>query len=292
MPDIQLTGITWDRTRGDLPTVATAQRFGESHPGVTIEWRNRSFNAFGDQPLAELAPHFDLLVIDHPFVGLAHARGLLLPLDERLPAAFLANQAANSVGASYPSYVYGGHLWVLPIDAATPVSAWRPDLLELAGQCPPETWDYLLALALSGMVWLNGDAGQPPLPFGLAVADMFAGAHLAHGILACLVRRGVTGRGGLVEVSLLESALDFQFELLTTHLNDGGMLPERSAVNNAHAYLGAPYGIYATADGYLARHRAHSQRQVAIDGALLTAAQGAPKIGEHNDLIAREFGLA
>ena len=40
--------------------------------------------------------------------------------------------------------------------------------------------------------------------------------------------------------------------MLTTHLNDGGQLPHRSAVNNAHAYLGAPYGIYATADGFLA----------------------------------------
>ena len=46
--------------------------------------------------------------------------------------------------------------------------------------------------------------------------------------------------------------LDFQFEVLTTHLNDGGKDPQRSSVNNAHAYLGAPYGIYATADGYLA----------------------------------------
>ncbi len=110
----------------------------------------------------------------------------------------------------------------------------------------------LLVQALSGLVWLNGDADQPPLPFGLAVADMFAGAHLVQGILACLVRRGVTGRGGLVEVSLLESVLDLQFEVLTTHLNDGGKLPQRSAVNNAHAYLGAPYGIYATADGYIA----------------------------------------
>jgi crotonobetainyl-CoA:carnitine CoA-transferase CaiB-like acyl-CoA transferase len=55
-----------------------------------------------------------------------------------------------------------------------------------------------------------------------------------------------------VEVSLIESALDFQFEVLTTYLNDGGKLPQRSAINNAHAYLGAPYGIYKTADGYLA----------------------------------------
>jgi crotonobetainyl-CoA:carnitine CoA-transferase CaiB-like acyl-CoA transferase len=46
--------------------------------------------------------------------------------------------------------------------------------------------------------------------------------------------------------------LDFQFEVLTTYLNDGGQPPERSSVNNAHAYLGAPYGIYETLDGYLA----------------------------------------
>ncbi|MGH2613920.1 MAG: CaiB/BaiF CoA transferase family protein [Thermomicrobiales bacterium] len=110
----------------------------------------------------------------------------------------------------------------------------------------------LLAQSLSGVAWLSGDADQGPVPMGLAIADMLAGAHLVQGILACLIRRGVTGEGGLVEVSLLESALDVQFEVLTTHLNDGGRQPERSAVNNAHAYLAAPYGIYATADGYLA----------------------------------------
>lgn len=110
----------------------------------------------------------------------------------------------------------------------------------------------LLVQSLSGLAWLNGDADQPPVPFGLAVADLATGAHLVQGILACLVRRGRTNEGGLVEVSLLESILDFQFEVLTTHLNDGGKLPKRSAVNNAQAYLGAPYGIYETADGYIA----------------------------------------
>jgi CoA:oxalate CoA-transferase len=110
----------------------------------------------------------------------------------------------------------------------------------------------LLVQSLSGLPWLNGDAAQPPVPFGLAVSDMMAGAHLVQGILACLVRRSITGKGGLVEVSLLESTLDLQFEVLTTYLNDGGKLPQRSMVNNAHAYLGAPYGIYKTADGYIA----------------------------------------
>ncbi|WP_199613665.1 CaiB/BaiF CoA transferase family protein [Paenibacillus alkalitolerans] len=110
----------------------------------------------------------------------------------------------------------------------------------------------LLVQAMSGVTWLNGDAGQPPVPFGLAVADMLAGAHMVQGILACLIRRGKTGTGGIVEVSLLESILDFQFEVLTTYLNDGQQSPVRSSVNNAHAYLGAPYGIYETKDGYIA----------------------------------------
>ncbi len=110
----------------------------------------------------------------------------------------------------------------------------------------------LLAQAYSGLTWLSGDAAQGPVPMGLAIADMFAGAHLVQGILACLVRRGVSGKGGLVEVSLMESILDYQFEVLTTYLNDGRKLPQRSAINNAHAYLGAPYGIYATRNGYLA----------------------------------------
>jgi crotonobetainyl-CoA:carnitine CoA-transferase CaiB-like acyl-CoA transferase len=110
----------------------------------------------------------------------------------------------------------------------------------------------LLAQARSGVMWLNGDESQGPVPFGLAIADMLAGAALAHGILAALVRRGVTGRGGLVETSLLEALMDFQFEVLTTHLNDGRRLPRRAEFRSAHAYLSAPYGVYPTADGYLA----------------------------------------
>jgi crotonobetainyl-CoA:carnitine CoA-transferase CaiB-like acyl-CoA transferase len=81
---------------------------------------------------------------------------------------------------------------------------------------------------------------------------MFAGHFLVQGILACLVRRAKTNTGGLVETSLLEAVTDFQFEVLTTHLNDGGQLPDRSKLGNGHAYLGAPYGVYKTKDGYLA----------------------------------------
>jgi crotonobetainyl-CoA:carnitine CoA-transferase CaiB-like acyl-CoA transferase len=110
----------------------------------------------------------------------------------------------------------------------------------------------LLLQSLSGLTWLSGDAGQGPVPMGLAVADILCGMHLVQGILACLVRRSITGLGGLVDVSMLESVLDFQFEAITTYFHDGGQPTQRTASNNAHAYLGAPYGVYRTRDGYLA----------------------------------------
>lgn len=109
----------------------------------------------------------------------------------------------------------------------------------------------LLAQARSGVMGLNGFDGGPPQPVGLAVADMLAGHNLTQVILAALVRKGITGQGAKVDTSLLESLIDFQFEVLTTHLNDGGRTPNRPKSHGAHAYLPAPYGTYPTADGYL-----------------------------------------
>ncbi len=110
----------------------------------------------------------------------------------------------------------------------------------------------LLAQSLSGLTWLTGDAEDPPVPFGLAVADMMCGTHLAQAILAALIQRARTGEAILVEVTLLESLIDFQFEGLTTFFNDNHRAPQRAKHHSAHAYLGAPYGIYDTRDGYIA----------------------------------------
>ena len=110
----------------------------------------------------------------------------------------------------------------------------------------------LLVQSLSGVTWLNGHEGEGPVPLGLSIADMLAGHVLTEGILAALVRRGITGEGALVQTSLLEALVDLQFELLTTHLNDGNRPPARAGFRNANAYLAAPYGIYPTRDGYLA----------------------------------------
>jgi len=110
----------------------------------------------------------------------------------------------------------------------------------------------LLLQSVSGLAWLNNSSSANPTPMGVSVVDMLAGAHLAQGILSLLYQKGITGEGGRIQVSMLESALDFQFEVLTCYFNDGGQLPRRSAVNSGHAYVAAPYGIYKTKDDYMA----------------------------------------
>ncbi|NPC58360.1 CaiB/BaiF CoA transferase family protein [Caenimonas soli] len=112
----------------------------------------------------------------------------------------------------------------------------------------------LLVQSLSGLAWLTGTGGDdaPPVPAGVSLIDMMTGAHLLQGILALLLRRGVTGRGGRVDASLLESAMDLQFEPFTAFLNGDRRQPQRSTVNHASVHGAAPYGIYRSADGYLA----------------------------------------
>lgn len=121
----------------------------------------------------------------------------------------------------------------------------HPDLKDLPGQ-------DLLLQSLTALTWLSGNQEDGPVPMGLSIVDMLAGAHLAQGILAALYRKATHNIGAQVQVSMLESAFDFQFETITTYFNDGGELPVRTKTNNAHAYLGAPYGIYKTQNGYLA----------------------------------------
>lgn len=135
---------------------ATAQRFHETHPHVEITWEKRSLQAFADESIASLSERFDFLVVDHPSTGEAATHQLFLPVSEHLPADFIADQAANSVGGSHLSYNFLGKQWVLAIDAATPVAGWREDLLLKHKAQVPQTWSELLDLAKGGLVEFCG----------------------------------------------------------------------------------------------------------------------------------------
>jgi len=109
----------------------------------------------------------------------------------------------------------------------------------------------LLLQAMSGLMYASGNQDEAPTPFGLAIGDMLCGAHVVQAILAAIWRRNRTNKSIKIQVSLLESLIDFQFELFTTYFTSG-KLPQRSAISNAHSLLAAPYGIYQTKDSYIA----------------------------------------
>ncbi|MFC4304315.1 CaiB/BaiF CoA transferase family protein [Cohnella boryungensis] len=113
----------------------------------------------------------------------------------------------------------------------------------------------LTGLARSGMRDLGDGNHDSPLAYGLAVADMGAGALLAEGILAALVRRSVSGRGALVETSLLEATLDLMQEAFSDILVSSSEANEKGQVS-------APAGIYRTMNGYLAIGRGCSQTRL------------------------------
>ncbi|MEJ8842892.1 CaiB/BaiF CoA-transferase family protein [Lacibacter sp. H375] len=109
----------------------------------------------------------------------------------------------------------------------------------------------LLLQSITGLAYTTGNGTNGPVPFGISIADILAGSQLVQGILGGLIRRSKTGKGALIEVSLMESLLDFQFELLTTYFTNKEQ-PQRSKVANGQPLLSAPYGIYQTKDSYIA----------------------------------------
>ena len=144
---VRLRGMAWDHVRAVAPMRAATEEFGRLRPDVEISWEARSLKDFEDYPIRPLVETHDLVLMDHPFVGTAAETAVLVPVDEWLPAEYLADQRENSVGPSYASYTWDGRQWGLAVDAAAQVSAYRADLLERIDAPVPRTWDEVFALA-------------------------------------------------------------------------------------------------------------------------------------------------
>jgi multiple sugar transport system substrate-binding protein len=147
-----IRGITWDHARGYNPVVACAAAYTSSHTSIEITWDKRSLQAFAEQPVDQLAKEYDVIVLDHPWIGHAAATGSLIAIDDWAAAETLAAIQSHAVGRTYESYTVDGRQYALPIDAAVPVASWVPDNFARNGVSVPETWKELIDFARNGLV--------------------------------------------------------------------------------------------------------------------------------------------
>ncbi|WP_044558962.1 ABC transporter substrate-binding protein [Azospirillum sp. B4] len=136
--------LTWDHPRGYNALAAAAAAVDPARDGLTLTWDRHSLEDFEKHPIADLCRRYDLIVLDHPHVGDAVAGQGLVPLEQLFGADEIVAWGQDVIGPCLSSYRYAGRHWALPLDAATQVMAYRPDLID--GPVPV-TWDQVVALA-------------------------------------------------------------------------------------------------------------------------------------------------
>jgi crotonobetainyl-CoA:carnitine CoA-transferase CaiB-like acyl-CoA transferase len=104
-----------------------------------------------------------------------------------------------------------------------------------------------IAQGMSGLMSISGEEAGPPLPVPLPVADIGTGMFAAIGILAALQARQQTGRGQLVDTSLLETPIAWAVYESALYFTTGEV-PRRLGPGHR---TNAPYQAFRTADGWI-----------------------------------------
>ena len=104
-----------------------------------------------------------------------------------------------------------------------------------------------VAQAFSGILSINGHPDGPPARVGVSIVDVGTAMWTVIGALAALQRRDVTGEGGIVNTSLLETALAWTGPHIAAYLNEG-RVPKR--LGTAHPHL-VPYQTFDAKEGAL-----------------------------------------
>ena len=152
--------MTWAHRRAFDPLTGTLAKFREQHPEIDVEWSARSLAGFEFQPVDGLARDYDLIILDHPFMGDAARKGYLRDL-----APLLAGRDDNFVGPSLSSYRYGNSIYAVPVDAAAQVAVCRPDLMDRMDAALPRSWAEAISL------------GKRAQRHGLQFAIAYSGVH-------------------------------------------------------------------------------------------------------------------
>ena len=148
---ITLKGMTWDHARGYDPMIATSKEYSKKNSDIEILWDKRSLQALADRPIELMAHDYDFIVIDHPHVGEASSKQLLYNFSlAKNYSNQLEELSKRSVGMSHASYNFNNGQYALAIDAATPVAAYRPDLLD---NIPSNIDDIILLAEKNKVLW-------------------------------------------------------------------------------------------------------------------------------------------
>ncbi|MCR9136993.1 MAG: extracellular solute-binding protein [Alphaproteobacteria bacterium] len=127
---VNLRGLTWDHPRASDGLLAETRRFNSMDINVSVEWDVHSLRGFEATPIAETAAEYDLIILDHPFMGDAAKDRILVDLHSHLEPDSLDGLRTSYVGLSFESYEYDGGLWALPVDAASQAAVYRSDLMD------------------------------------------------------------------------------------------------------------------------------------------------------------------
>jgi len=108
----------------------------------------------------------------------------------------------------------------------------------------------LVLQGMSGAMLSAGREGEPPNAAGQYLVDGITAYTAFEGALAALLHRERTGEGQLVQVNMLDAITTIQMQELSV-FTVGGKPQTRSAEPHAHVYIRAPYGAFATSDGFI-----------------------------------------
>lgn len=140
----------------------------------------------------------------------------------------------------------------LGLDAAT-LRAARPGLVvvDLSGYGSGGPLEQrkaydMLVQAESGLISVTGTA-QTPVKTGIPTADIASGMYCSQAVLAALLRRGRTGEGASIEVSMLEATVEWMGYALYTQMATS-TAPARMGLSHSSI---APYDAYPTRDGQI-----------------------------------------
>jgi crotonobetainyl-CoA:carnitine CoA-transferase CaiB-like acyl-CoA transferase len=108
----------------------------------------------------------------------------------------------------------------------------------------------LVLQGMSGAMLSAGREGEPPNAAGQYLVDGITAYTAFEGALAALLHRERTGEGQLVQVNMLDAITTIQMQELSV-FTVAGKPQQRSAEPHAHVYIRAPYGAFATSDGFI-----------------------------------------